>query len=374
MKYLVNFLVLSFTLASLANADIKTTQDSLQFKLNSSDASNMTLNSNGLGVFTTSPSSNLHLNGTLAMSQIVVSSNTTLSNTGVVLVNTISDNIKITLPFAGNVADRVYTIKKTNRNNHVWIVGSNCLIDGTNPIVLSESTGLLPSISVISDGNNWFTIQAQNTQGLIAADNLIAYWTLDETTGTTAYDTSGYGEHGTLQNMGSGNVGFPGKVGNSMRFDGDDDQIAIPSSPNLRLNDSWSISCWYQRISFVNTFPGVWVKGNSSTADGYLLWYNSGGQIHYKRNSNQSFSPTGVISDGAWVHMVFTYDGSSDLISLYQNGQFHSSATVDYGTSSGTDTLYLGRGDQYANGYLDDFRIYNKVLSLQEIHGLYDID
>jgi len=352
--------------------DVISIDSDLNFQLNSSIK--MKLNQTGLGIATNNPSSNLHLQGTIAMSQVSVSSNTILDTTSIILADTSDQDIKITLPFAGNVVDRIYTIKKTNRLNHLWIVGDSCLIDGTNPIGLYESSGLLPSVTVISDGVNWHVLNSQNSQVLVASDNLVAYWTLDEMSGTVAYDSSGHNHHGSLENMGTGNIGFTGKIGMAMRFDGLDDQISIPDNSDLRLNNNWSISCWYKRISFINTDPGIFVKGASNTVDGYLFWYNAAGEIIHKRNNNQNFNPDGMLLDNLWVHLVFTYNDNTNEISAFKNGQFHSSTIIDYGVNTGTGILYLGRGDQYGNAYLDDVRIYNKVLDPVQIQAIYDID
>ena len=57
-------------------------------------------------------------------------------------------------------------------------------------------------------------------------DNLIAYWQLDETSGTVAADTSGstYDHYGTLTNM-TGNEWTTGIVGGALEFDGTNDYV-----------------------------------------------------------------------------------------------------------------------------------------------------
>lgn len=388
-----------FTLLSLAiplNADVKSTTGRIDFKVNEEADPKMSLTSTGLGLGVQTPSanlelsgnaiisdqlsigsptgsSNLNLSGSLGLSYQTLSSNTTLDNTSLILVDTSSANVKVTLPYAGNVSGRIYQIKKIASNNSVFICAENSHIDGSMPLVLPESTNL-GSAKIISDGSNWHVISSYQAEAIIASDNLVGYWPLNESSGSTAYDLSENGNHGSIIGLAAGNLGVAGKVGTAMSFDGVDDEINVPHASELNLNGDWSISFWYKRLSHTNTFPGAFRKGSSGTANGYLMWNTSAGRVYHKRNGDQSFDQLNVFVLDTWVHVTYTYDDSSDTISIYVDGQFNDSDTIDYSTNNGTDIFMLGRGDQHGNAILDDFRIYNKVLSLSEIFALYDID
>lgn len=56
----------------------------------------------------------------------------------------------------------------------------------------------------------------------------VSWWPLDEGTGTVAGDVVDSND-GTI----TGAAWAPGMLGNSLDFDGNDDDIAIPSSPSL---------------------------------------------------------------------------------------------------------------------------------------------
>jgi len=76
--------------------------------------------------------------------------------------------------------------------------------------------------------------------------------------------------------------------------------------------------------------------------------------------------------EGKWIHLVVTYDGSStvDGINFYING-------IIRGTNEGTVGTYTAmenRGGSFrighgARGLIDDFRIYNHVLSPAEVEA-----
>ena len=62
---------------------------------------------------------------------------------------------------------------------------------------------------------------------------LVGYWTFDEGSGTTAVDSSGNGNTGTLNGSMTGNDWVPGKYGSSLDFDGSDDYINVDDVANL---------------------------------------------------------------------------------------------------------------------------------------------
>src|SRR5262245_40251867 len=59
---------------------------------------------------------------------------------------------------------------------------------------------------------------------------LVGYWKLDEASGTTAFDSSGLGNNGTLRNGAATSTDVPGGLptARSLRLDGIDDHVTIP--------------------------------------------------------------------------------------------------------------------------------------------------
>ncbi|KPK37787.1 MAG: hypothetical protein AMJ65_13795, partial [Phycisphaerae bacterium SG8_4] len=72
-----------------------------------------------------------------------------------------------------------------------------------------------------------------------ARAELIGWWKFDEASGTTAYDSSGNGNHGTL-------IGNPqwvaGKIGGALDFNGTDSIIDIPYSPDMTPSEGTTMS------------------------------------------------------------------------------------------------------------------------------------
>ena len=70
--------------------------------------------------------------------------------------------------------------------------------------------------------------------------DLVGYWRLNEGTGTTATDASGYGHNGTITGAAWVNDGAMGKV---LDFDGAD-YITIPSAAFSSINTQVTIALW----------------------------------------------------------------------------------------------------------------------------------
>src|SRR4030095_3228277 len=86
-----------------------------------------------------------------------------------------------------------------------------------------------------------------------------------------------------------------------------------------------------------------------------------------------SFSTTGTVSDDLWHHIAYVYDQSSTgSISIYIDGTLDRSQANSAAWSwTPTQQIELGRSHdafwRAFNGEMDDFRIYNRMLTAAEI-------
>lgn len=95
-------------------------------------------------------------------------------------------------------------------------------------------------------------------------------------------------------------------------------------------------------------------------------------------DANQDYSggPIGVVTTGSWQHIAATFDYPNKLIRLYYNGTLNTtSGVVTWGTYPTSNTASLsmnigsqhGGGSEYWDGYIDDARCYNRLLSASEL-------
>jgi hypothetical protein len=81
-----------------------------------------------------------------------------------------------------------------------------------------------------------------------------------------------------------------------------------------------------------------------------------------------------------WSHIVGVYDNINNQLRIYVNGKLASSPS-SIGTFSrllSVDANRIGKIENaspaYYKGYLDEIRIYNRVLSASEILSIYDYE
>ena len=204
---------------------------------------------------------------------------------------------------------------------------------------------------------------------VVVAD-MVGYWKLDESAGTTAADSSGLGNNGTLIN---GPTWTIGKVDGALSFNGENTCVNCGTDSSLNLANSLTICAWIYPESFGQGGWGRIVdRGNSSS--GYSFYVNSANSaIKYVAYGNNTVSSSaGVIGLRKWQHVAVVYDDLSGTVTFYVNGQ--QAGTTDYTApplGSSDDPLVIGiRGydlNRAFDGLIDDVRIYDRALTPDEV-------
>lgn len=198
----------------------------------------------------------------------------------------------------------------------------------------------------------------------------IAHWKLDDGTGLTAIDSEG-GHDGTLFNN---PTWVTGVLDGALDFDGSDDYIRVPHDDKLILTDAFTLSAW---VTANNTFGYHTIinKGTSGNNQDYWfgIWGNwltlgfyTGGGFQYVEAQMTSWNPAQP------THFTATFDNAADTVNLYVNGTLLHTATQTFEPLPGTEDLVIGQSQlsERWNGMLDDIRIYDRVLSPEEIAEL----
>jgi hypothetical protein len=194
-------------------------------------------------------------------------------------------------------------------------------------------------------------------------DGLVQYLRFDEGQGSKAYDIaiSAYAPIVGAMTWGLGVVG--GSIGNN----GTASRYVNTADLTFGTTDDWSCSCWL-KLTTVSSYQFlIGRRGNTYPHIGQLngtsLFRDGAGTYHY--------GPT--ITANTWAHLVFVYDAGVGLY-IYKDkilGATHTdcTSTAMYFQAIG-ETYYNVTYQYQLNGEIDDYRVWNRVLTATEVTWL----
>jgi len=205
----------------------------------------------------------------------------------------------------------------------------------------------------------------------------VAHWRLDETQGNVAKDSTG-DNNGTLH---ANPTWQPtgGILGGALELDGIDDYVGTPAVLDP-AKGSFSIFAWIKGGD-----RGQVVVSQRDDSDGRdtqpgsaWLWADSSYGRLSSRLMHPPFDPLlseAVITDGQWHHVGLVYDLEGLRRYLYVDGAQVASDSDLLGGVGSNGGLYFGAGPARAagafwSGLIDDIRIYDEVLSAEEVAEL----
>lgn len=175
-------------------------------------------------------------------------------------------------------------------------------------------------------------------------------------------------------NAANGTAPVAGK-GASSTGAGSGDYIANGSDTGLPAGTAaWTIECWF-KVSTTGSSPTV-VCWGSNAAGGHMttVRLQSNTQISIVDGShfNRNFTAGASVADGAWHHLVVTFDGTNgacylDNVAVGTSGALSPNLSTVLG---GATAFYIGNqggANDQLNGSIDEVAIYGAVLSTTRI-------
>lgn len=208
--------------------------------------------------------------------------------------------------------------------------------------------------------------------GITLTEGLVGWWKMDESswngTAGEVKDSSGTNNHGTATN---GAIPVLGLFGNAGSFDGSNDYISLQNYPSLKISGDITLSAWIKTADMNN--GGIFERYTTGQSGYRLVLNSSSGNTFMSLNTSSGFNQTyyGGMNNNSWHHIVGVYDGM--YIRIYTDGVLRSSV-VHTGTIVNQDIVgRMGWSDDngYLSGLIDEVRIYNRALNLEEVGALY---
>jgi prepilin-type N-terminal cleavage/methylation domain-containing protein len=273
--------------------------------------------------------------------------------------------------FASSTFKNAYTLRS-------GILFGNPPASSSLDVVFDPITGVISQNQIISliDGRsdglvyNLFVNSLGDVLGRFEK-GLVAYWPMDEGTGTITYDASGDGNSGTLVNGPMWQSISTCKVGNCLSFNGSNNYITVPNLFNIPAGNAvYTIAAWIKPNSY--GVEGIVGWGNWGTTNAVnALRLSSNGIINYWWSNDLVVTVSGL-TDGKWHFVVAEFDGTTR--SIYVDGKIVGSDNPN-GHNAVLSNFRIGstNNGEYFNGLIDDVRIYNRALSASEIADLYNL-
>lgn len=298
-----------------------------------------------------------------------------------------------TTPPQGVVSGQVYSYDVESTGAPTAAYG---LTTGPAGMTIDPVTGVL-SLTTGSPGDYDVTVSATNSAGEdtqsfifsvapapVCPQGLTNYWHLDESSGTTYFDTFA-GLHGSASPV----IPAPdpsGVVGGAQYFNGTSNDITVPDDTALDWGSDFDFSI------------EIWAKTTESTGNNQVMIGRDqgGGYPHWWLGVNNSGVPTwnlldtnknGVattgqasIRDGNWHHLVAVRDDNLNENRLYVDGNLVGTSPYDYTAGfEATTTLglgymaYNGTPGYFYKGSLDEVALYTRALTPGDIQQNYQL-
>ena len=245
-----------------------------------------------------------------------------------------------------------------------------------------------------------FVFACYTTAFASLSDGLVAYWSFDNCDVT---DNTGNGYDGTLYGIPGC---LPGKESFALNFDGEDDHVKL--NKTLATNDIKAFSFWiYSKgIDGINDRGIIIAKYNWSGKRSFRINCHDGKatnridiafdpvgtgnewdtvKSYYEDPSSLDLDKYTIINNTelttkTWTHVVVNM--TTTEISIWINGMITNKVKRYYQHYfDSSEPVYMGNAFRYGegsnnrfNGLLDEFRIYNRDLSEDEIQELYSND
>lgn len=241
-------------------------------------------------------------------------------------------------------------------------LGSNTVIGRHgNAGTTRDFTGTIDDVQIYS-----YVISATDVARLYG---LMGQWKLNETSGTTANDSTVFGRNAVL----SGTAHWSSDCGGmgTFNFDGSSNYFSVNSTSDFQPTAMLSISAWVYGNAWLGGSDGnvnTIVRKGDGTPNNYNLAI-SGGKVMFCLDDSDTagIKSSSTLNTGQWYFIAATWDGTTAKI--YINGVLDTSSAKAAPIGTDTRTLYIGgrSGTDMFNGMLRDVRIYNRPLTANEI-------
>jgi PKD repeat protein len=263
-----------------------------------------------------------------------------------------------------------------------WNFGNGSTSTATNPSATYTTAGTFTvALTVTASGNTntatrTITVSmpprspsGSGSSGSPAVkQGLVAAYGFEEDSGSQVIDASGFANHGTISGATRATTT---QFGKALKFSGTNNWITVNDSGSLDLTTGVTLEAWVFPTASMSGWDTVIMKEQTGGL-AYSLYANSDANRPSNTvnvgGTDRDLSAGSYLPANTWTHLAATYDGSTQKI--YVNGALVGSRAQSGAITLSSGALRIGGNSvwgEYFAGYIDEVRIYNRVLSQAEI-------
>ncbi|HEX8632208.1 MAG TPA: LamG-like jellyroll fold domain-containing protein, partial [Catenuloplanes sp.] len=315
-------------------------------------------------------------------------------------VNGYTTGLAVTVTFTGATADTGSGINPTSgrlKRTSTPLVNDVCV--GATTTVNVENPTSPYTDSTVTSGNcyDYQYIMSDNVgntafwhsgsvakvgyAGAVAADaSLLSYWRLGESSGTVMADSKGTNTGSYANGPALGTAGaITGDTNTAVTYDGTDDYSQALATTGIPIGAApRSVEMWFKTTSVARQTLFEYGSFGDTQEFGLYLRANNNDIVAWGfggAGKDITFPLATPVTDGAWHHVVNTYDGTT--LAVYIDGVLlGAEATVrntvmdvdgSFGIGAALPLTGNGNSGGYFNGSLDEVSLYSTVLGAQKI-------
>lgn len=203
--------------------------------------------------------------------------------------------------------------------------------------------------------------------------DLLAWWKLDDNTGTAFVDSSTNSlADGTLQ----GGYAWTNdsKFGKAVVFDGVDGLAFNTDTATLCISNNFTVALWIKQTATGQS--SVYAMAKRAAGDDFSIIYGFNPNVYEfyadsVATGDVPYTNIGVTTtDTAWHHICWTYNGSN--LKGYYDGTLTTNLPIVFELNHQVDSqlLFPSSGANNMAAIVDDIRIYRRAITQIEVTGL----
>jgi len=288
-----------------------------------------------------------------------------------------------------HMPDKKITLKQWTQRHIIGLLTAHWQVKSDTEKLVYEDLAAASDLRI--SGFNYFIKVAQ--ADMATHHGLLAYYSCNESTGETLTDNSGGGNHGTLEPSYPANcpvriASFRENYGNALDPDGINDYVDFPTG-FMDYEKTQPLSFVFcLGLSNGHNQAAIFTKGAILTGPTLIIYYDQdNGRLLFWMKGTPSSTAIRIYANvlfadtQRWNHYTITYSGNglASGVNFSKNGKLVTGYVLTDTLAGTIKNAYTARlyttGDKigFCDAQLDEFRIYNRVLSGDEITKQYNL-